>query len=87
MSKGLEAVTLESNCLNDPAAAFLALANSFSPVISLSSFNFSKSAVDKKTSHLTVMFIFYFNLCVIDFIVITFRVTSSPTFPSPRVAP
>ena len=84
---GLLAVTFGSNCLNDPAAAFLAFANNGSSKISRSSFIFSKSAVEMKTSPRTVISISFFNFCGIVLIVLTFPVTSSPTCPLPLVAP
>lgn len=69
------------------AAAFLAFANVFSSKISCSSFIFSKSAADIKTSPRTIRFTFSFNFLGIFLIVLRFAVTSSPTCPFPRVAP
>ena len=87
MSNGLEAVIELSNCLKEPAAAFLAFANNSSSFSSLSWFIFSKSFFPIKTSPLTVRFILSFNSIGIVFIVFKFSVISSPTNPFPRVAP
>ena len=87
MSKGLIAVTLESNWRSEPAAAFLALANRGSSIISLSAFIFSNSFVPMKTSPRTVMFmssLSFFGICAIVF---KLSVTSSPIRPFPLVAP
>ena len=87
ISSGLEAAILLSNCLNEPAAAFLAFANNGSSRVSLSSFNFSNSSLPIKTSPRTIISIFSFNSFGIVFIVFKFSVISSPTCPLPLVAP
>ena len=87
ISRGLFSVILLSSCLNEPAAAFLAFANCSSSSTSLSEFNFSKSSLPINTSPRTTMSIGSFSFLGIVFIVFKFSVTSSPTTPSPLVAP
>ena len=87
MFNGLLAVILLSNCLNEPAAAFLAFANCSSSSINLSEFNFSNSSFPINTSPRTTISIGSFNFLGILFIVFKFSVTSSPTKPFPLVAP
>ena len=87
ISNGLFAVSLLSNCLNEPAAAFLAFANNGCSSISLSSFILSNPALEINTSPRTIISTSSFNFLGICGIVFKFSVISSPTSPLPLVAP
>ena len=87
ISKGLCAVILLSNCLSEPAAAFLAFANLSSSSAILASFSSSNSFFPIKISPRTIIFIGSFSLCGILLTVFKLSVTSSPTRPFPLVAP
>ena len=86
---GLDAVTLESFWRSEPEAEFLGLANGALPRSIRDWFNLAKSSRLKNTSPRTSTtsgMSLPDNSWGIPFTVITFRVTSSPTLPSPRVA-
>ena len=78
-----------SFCLKEPAAAFLGLANLGLPASSNESFNSSNDWSGKNTSPRTssVAGRFFPESSVgTDLMVLTFRVTSSPVVPFPRVS-
>ena len=77
-----------SSCLNDPAAAFLGLANNCNPSDSLTSLSISNTALGIYTSPRTQRYgIGSVSSRGMLLMVFRFSVTSSPTNPSPRVAP
>ena len=89
MSRFLEEVILESNCLMEPAAVLRGLAYVGIPNSMRSLFNLWNSSVGIYTSPLTSSTpdMLFNSISGMLFIVLRFAVTFSPTFPSPRVAP
>ena len=82
------AVTLGSFCRREPAAAFLGLAKVFSPFSSNASFSAWKVFLGMNTSPRTMSRAGApSNAMGMERMVRRFSVTSSPTLPSPRVAP
>ena len=87
-SSGRLAVTRGSFWRNEPAAPFRGLANNGFPASSSASFISLNCAMGKKTSPRTSISSGIFlplKLCGKDLMVLTFKVTSSPVVPLPRV--
>ncbi|CAB4599127.1 unannotated protein [freshwater metagenome] len=88
-SRGRLAVIFGSFCRSDPAAAFLGFANLGLPRSTNESFKSSKAFSGKKISPRTSS-CFGISLPInsvgTDLIVLTFKVTSSPVAPLPRVS-
>ena len=85
----LDAVTLESNCLTDPAAAFLGFANSGKEFCILKLLILSNSELEIKISPLISISSGYlpFRVFGISSMVLILSVIFSPCLPSPLVAP
>ncbi|CAB4884491.1 unannotated protein [freshwater metagenome] len=89
MLNGREAVTRGSFWRSEPAAAFRGLAKRDFPASSRESLSSAKAASGKKTSPRTSIragTFLLFSVCGNPLIVFTFRVTSSPVTPLPRVS-
>ena len=89
MLKGLEALTRGSFWRSEPAAAFRGLAKRDLPASSSDSLSSANAANGKKTSPRTSISAGTFlplRVCGNPLIVLTFKVTSSPVTPFPRVS-